>query len=336
MKIYKFATLLCLAMASSVSFAITNGKLVKLNVPLAHEVVLIHMTQDQKEFQTGPCSGLFIGDQIVLTAAHCVEHFLGKKLKEFNIESHYNQTLKGPSIGIRMNVGACKIDEMKKQKDQLIHQFCFNELKAGAPVQNGLIALYDFAEVDAVEIPSGYTDPDARGADGKRSIRLDSEIKDIALLRLKEPRKAYQHLSGVKPERVVLSSNAPKLGDSVITFGYGYFESPVRNKNSKGEGLGTLQVKAFRVGDREAVFKNGGFTVPQDSFIMSAGQYDDGNVCQGDSGGPSMIEVNGRMEVVGVNSFSHHCLNYGSSTIVAKYKSWIEGVARQWKTPLYK
>ena len=56
---------------------------------------------------------------------------------------------------------------------------------------------------------------------------------------------------------------------------------------------------------------------------MRTGGFGKG-ICQGDSGGPILMELNGEMTVVGVNSFGMIlCLTEASSTRVDKYLDFV-------------
>ncbi|MFF4225410.1 FG-GAP-like repeat-containing protein [Streptomyces abikoensis] len=102
------------------------------------------------------------------------------------------------------------------------------------------------------------------------------EDRDLVLAKLAKP------VTGIVP--VSIAASAPAQGEELRVTGYG---------RTKDEWVpGTLHQASFTVGS------------VKDTSIGLAGKSADAVICQGDTGGPAFRDVNGRQELVAVNSRS--------------------------------
>ena len=106
---------------------------------------------------------------------------------------------------------------------------------------------------------------------------------------------------------------ADVAADSTIYF-YGYGVS-----SSNGGGSGYL---------RKTEFQSSQYQIDELQNKISLDQTGGKGICVGDSGGPGLIEVNGELEILGVNSYvrgpkDNICAGRGFLTLADSYRSWI-------------
>jgi len=107
--------------------------------------------------------------------------------------------------------------------------------------------------------------------------------------------------------------------DSTIYF-YGYGVN-----SSNGGGSGYL---------RKTEFQRSQYQIDESQNKISVDQTGGTGICSGDSGGPGLIEVNGELEILGVNSYvqgpkNNICAGRGVLTLADSYRSWISDEIRK-------
>lgn len=129
---------------------------------------------------------------------------------------------------------------------------------------------------------------------------------DIALVILEENiPDNYLIYEIAEPQEVTASTD-------MFLYGYG-------RTGSNDGGAGMLRRASIARDQYEIVANQGKIKINQSVGV---------GICQGDSGGPALVNVSGKLKVLGVNSYvvgpeNDICSKYSYQTLVSPYKSWI-------------
>jgi len=148
--------------------------------------------------------------------------------------------------------------------------------------------------------------------------------------------KSSTHSVGVRDIIVHEGYNKNELGSNDVsliriksTIPSGYEVSELYTGDKAGDkvtllGYGLTSDKSGDSGVLRKVFKSKSQTFVQ-SHVMAITQNDNKGICQGDSGGPVFFEVDGRMQVAGVNSLTYGgCHKASIAMYVPYFKDWIQ------------
>lgn len=278
---------------------IVGGQTVDLNTnELASSVVFLAIV---KHGRTESCTGTFIGDQVILTAAHCLRGLTDEKLNPFNVQDFKQGVHREPSIGVQV--------------------FLFRE-KSGREIST-TYSVASFAVHDQFD----------RVSKGDPNF-TEKSFSDIALLKLSAPRNHEVPSAATKPAVIKLASSDPARGAVLLAMGYGFdvYPTGLLSVFKEPTGLGVLREQKFKVKDRLQAARDHELYAPVDSVVVSR---PGSSLCLGDSGGPSFIKSGGNWILVGVTSFGIPCDGYAALTSVAQYVNWIRTTANEWRVSLY-
>lgn len=142
---------------------------------------------------------------------------------------------------------------------------------------------------------------------GDTTAKAEDLRADIALVILEEEIPAgYAIYKIADPDKI--SSTA-----DMYLYGYG------RSGSNEG-GVGML---------RKTMLNHSLYKFKMADKKVEINQTGGSGICQGDSGGPSLVNVEGELQVLGVNSYvvgpkGNACSEYGYQTLVSSYKDWID------------
>lgn len=264
--------------------------------PLARVVILLEQYWDQ-DAAPRECTATLVGDQLLITAAHCVDGAEKKKLTPFPRPTH-----------------ALSDKEYFAFLDYIYsHAPVFR-----ARAKGDTSLLLDVVEV---AIHPGY-----------KSIKTSGVENDMALVRLASPVISAGALLKLKLD----FEGKPAVGTSVVSYGYGKNKKTVFKGHLDLSGDQSLRRKEFNVIPTPKVLTEEKIDVSDSiSFGSKPGDVA-GGVCSGDSGGPLFVMKNGEYAIAGVLSRADGgCQLYGVSTSVSDYREWIQKQVAAWKLKLY-
>lgn len=172
--------------------------------------------------------------------------------------------------------------------------------KAGYTCESGFNYSRDARDVSAIAVHENYRDIDLNGLAGVKS--------DIALIFLKQPLPAHYPVYKI--------ASPDLLNQTSLLYLYGYGRKSLFKSNA-----GLL---------RKTQIQRQNFSLKSQISELRIDQTLGFGVCSGDSGGPGLIEAEGELQIIGVNSYvsgpekEDLCAYDGNLALADHYRTWIE------------
>ena len=273
---------------------IMGGELVDLKTDeLALVTAKIHAISSPRTSED--CTAVLVGEQILLTSAHCVAGFEKKQLKFLSSELR------------------------KNMRDPRVATFIFEN----TPLIITQISALPNAVIDAVEvaIPPQYT----------LTVTNQTQRADIALIKLASaPLAGISH-----PQLKIDFAGIVNSGDRVLSYGYGVSKISKDEKgNAVWESDYKLRRKEFVVFDSSRFSNSAAFndsymsqSLPGAPAGVLCGGDSGGPMIKKTSAGSVIVGIQSRSE--------RECLKFNVATSTAAYREWIQKQVSDWGLSLY-